>query len=72
VDNEDLIPPGEEGHEKLGKLRWLIEHFSAVSQANYNCQVHCIVDEMMLPYKSRYCNIRQYMKDKPVKYGLKV
>jgi hypothetical protein len=72
VDNELLIPPGEEGHDKLGKLRWLIEHFSVLSQANYNCQVHCTVDEMMLPYKGRYCNIRLYMKGKPVKYGLKV
>jgi hypothetical protein len=72
VDNEDLIPAGEEGHDKLGKLHWLIEHIAAVSQANYNCQVHCTVDEMMLPYKGRYCNIRQYMKGKPVKYGLKV
>jgi hypothetical protein len=72
VDNEDLIPAGEEGHDKLGKLHWLIEHIAAVSQANYNCQVHCTVDEMMLPYKGRYCNIRQYMKRKPVKKGLKV
>jgi hypothetical protein len=26
----------------------------------------------MVPYKGRYCNIRQYMKRKPVKFGIKV
>jgi hypothetical protein len=26
----------------------------------------------MVPYKGRYCNIRQYMKGKPVRFGMKV
>lgn len=72
VDNKTLPSPGEEGHDKIGKVRWLVEHFSAVSKANYNCEVTCTVDEMMLPYKGRYCNIRQYMKGKPVKFGIKI
>jgi hypothetical protein len=72
VDNGTLPEPGEVGHDKLGKLRWLVEHFSTVSQELYNCEVNCTVDEIMVPYKGRYCNIRQYMKGKPVKFGIKV
>lgn len=26
----------------------------------------------MIPYKGRYCNIQQYMKAKPVQFGIKV
>jgi hypothetical protein len=72
VDNSTLPEPGEDGHDRIGKVRWLVEHFSAAAKANYNCEVTCTVDEMMLPYKGRYCNIRQYMKGKPVKFGIKI
>jgi hypothetical protein len=72
VDNCTLPPPGHESHDKLGKVRWLVEHFSAVSQAQYNCEVTLTVDEIMVPYKGRYCNIRQYMMGKPVRFGVKV
>jgi hypothetical protein len=58
VDNNTLHEPGQPGHDKLGKLRWLVEHFSRVSQELYNCEVHCTVDEIMVPYKGRYYNIR--------------
>jgi hypothetical protein len=30
------------------------------------------VDEIMVPYKGRYYNIRQYMKGKPMRFGVKV
>ena len=49
-----------------------MEHFSLVSQAQYNCKEIVMVDEIMVLYKGRYCNIRQYMKEKPVKFGIKV
>jgi hypothetical protein len=31
VDNNSLPEPGQPGYDKLGKLRWLVEHFSRVS-----------------------------------------
>jgi hypothetical protein len=31
VDIKELILSGKKKHNKLGKLRWLIEHFSAMS-----------------------------------------
>jgi hypothetical protein len=56
----------------LGKVRWLVEHFSIVSKEQYNCEVTITIDEIMVPYKGRYCNIRQYMMGKPVRVGVKV
>jgi hypothetical protein len=64
VDNTSLAAPGEPGHDKIGKVRWLVEYFSAVSKELYNPEVTCTVDEIMLPYKGMFCNIRLYMKGK--------
>jgi hypothetical protein len=72
VDNDTLIQPWEIGHDKLDKVRWLVEHFFEVSQAKYNPQATLTVDEIMVPYKGQYCNIRQYMKGKRVRFGIKV
>jgi hypothetical protein len=72
VDNSTLPEPRQVGHDKIGKVRWLVEHFSEAAKANYNYEVTCTVDEMMLPYKGRYYNIRQYLKGKPVRFGIKV
>jgi hypothetical protein len=51
VDNGSLAAPSEPGHDKIGKVRWLVEHFSTVSKEHYNPEITCIVDEMMLSYK---------------------
>lgn len=73
VDNRGL--PTDASHpeyDKIGKVRWLMEHFASTSQRLYNCERICTVDEIMVPYKGRYCNIQQYMKSKPTKYGIKI
>jgi hypothetical protein len=72
VDNSSLPPPSHPQHEKLGTVRWLVEHFSTVSKEQYNCEVTITVDEIIVPYKGHYCNIRQYMKGKPMRFGVKV
>ena len=72
VDNNTLLEPRQLGHDKIGKVRWLVEHFSVAAKANYNYEVTCTVDKMMLPYKGKYCNICQYMKEKPVKFKIKI
>lgn len=73
VNNDTLVQnKGELGYDKLGKVRWLVDRFAEISQSLYNAQRTCTVDEIMIPYKGRYCNIRQYMKAKPVKFGIKV
>jgi hypothetical protein len=58
VNNNTIPPVGQPGHNKLGKVRWLV--------------VNCTVDEIMVPYKGRYCNVRQYMKGKPVRFSIKI
>jgi hypothetical protein len=72
VDNLTLPTAETPNHNKLAKCRWLVEHFSTVSKSLYNYDINCTMDEIMVPYKGRYCNIRQYMKGKPVKFGIKV
>ena len=72
VDNSTLLEPGQVDHDKIGKMRWLVEYFSEVAKTNYNCEVTCTVDKMMLPYKGCYCNIWQYPKGKPMRFGIKV
>lgn len=73
VNNETLVrDPEAIGYDKIGKVRWLLESFSRISQSLYNAERVCTVDEIMVPYKGRYCNIRQYMKAKPCKFGIKI
>ena len=72
VDNSTLPPCSHLKHERLGKARWLVEHSSSISKEQYNCEVTLTVDEIMVPYKGRYCNIMQYMKGKSIRFGVKV
>ena len=73
VNNEGLVTDREDPvYDKLGKVRWLCEDFATRSQALYNNERVLTVDEIMIPYKGRFCNICQYMKSKPVKFGVKV
>jgi hypothetical protein len=73
VDNTGLEQdPRSNNHDKIGKVPWLVESFSRISQSLYNNGRVCTVDEIMVPYKGRFCNIRQYMKSKPVKWGIKL
>lgn len=73
VDNEGLVPdPQHLDHDKIAKTRWLLEKFAELSQQFYNCERHITVDEMIVAYKGRFCCIRQFMKGKPVRFGIKI
>ena len=73
VDNSSLFQDkSAEGYDKIGKCRWLIKNFVGRSKAAYNCDKYLACDEIMVAYKGRRCDIKQYMKDKPVKYGIKI
>jgi hypothetical protein len=58
--------------DPCAKTRWLLDHFVAVSQAIYNCECELIVDELIIPYKGRYCVISQFRRGKPIRFGIKV
>lgn len=73
VNNDDVVTDKNSPQfDKIAKVRWLCESFASLSQTLYNNERVCTVDEIMIPYKGRYCSIRQYMKAKPVKFGVKV
>lgn len=63
---------GDAAYDKIAKVRWLCEEFARMSQSLYKNERVLTVDEIMVAYKGRYCNIRQYMKSKPVKFSVKV
>jgi hypothetical protein len=73
VDNDSLVQDCNHfGYDRIGKVRWLIELFARISHSLYNFKRICTVDEIMLLYKGRFCNIRQYIKAKPCKWGIKL
>jgi hypothetical protein len=60
------------GFDKLAKSRWLIDEFVKTSKAIYNPEQVTTVDELIIPYKDKYCSCRQFMKDKPIRFGIKL
>ena len=71
VDNDTLVPRGEEGHDRLGKVRPLITHLSTKFAEVYNPHRDVAVDEAMIKFQGRY-SLKQYMPLKPTKRGIKV
>lgn len=73
VNNSDLVMDNTSSRfDKIEKVRWLLEGFARISQSLYNAERVCTVDEIMVPYKGKYCGIRQFMKSKPVRFGIKL
>ena len=62
VDNDTLVPRGCPGHDRLGKVRPIVDHLSVKFAA---------VDEAMIKFQGR-SSLKQYMPMKPVKRGIKV
>ena len=50
VDNAGLVPPGQPGHDKLGKVRPIIDHCTRVFFSSYDPHCECAVDEAMIPF----------------------
>ena len=47
------IPPGEDGYDKLGKVRPLIDSLKQSFAAEFNLPRDIAVDEAMIPFKGR-------------------
>ena len=71
ADNTKLKERGEEGYDRLGKVRPIIEHFQEVFSKNYIPRREQSIDEAMIPFQGR-STMKQYMPLKPVKRGFKV
>ena len=71
VDNDTLVPRGEEGHDRLGKVRPIIDHLSTKFAEVYQPHRDVAVDEAMIKFQGR-SSLKQYMPLKPIKRGIKV
>lgn len=73
VDNDSIVKDVKDPkYDKIAKTRWLLDMFVRVSEEIYNLEREITIDECVIPYKGRYCTIRQFMPDKPVRFGIKV
>ncbi|XP_065845593.1 piggyBac transposable element-derived protein 4-like [Oscarella lobularis] len=70
-DPASELPNGHPRYDKLQKVRPLVNLFEAAFKSEYNCKREITIDEAMIPYKGRI-GYKQYMKDKPTKWGIKV
>jgi hypothetical protein len=70
-NNEDRVPNGEPGHDRLFKIRRIIDELVPKFSALYSPHKPLSLDEMTIPFKGR-SRLRVYNKDKPDKYGYKV
>ena len=52
-------------------MRYLLDHLRHAFQSEYVPHKQVTVDESMVPFKGRL-SLKQYMKDKPVKFGIKI
>ena len=70
VDNANLVPRGDQGYDRLGKIRPLIQHLLLQFQAVYSPHRDVAVDEAMIKFQGR-SSLKQYMPLKPTKRGNK-
>ena len=71
VDNSTLQPRGSPGHDRLGKVRPVIDHLSRKFAESYHPHKEVAVDEAMIKFQGR-SSLKQYMPMKPIKRGIKV
>ena len=71
ADSAKMVPRGKPGHDRLYLVRAYMDVLRRAWQEAYQPQQSVSVDEMMLPYKGRTL-LRQYIKSKPTKWGLKM
>ncbi|BFZ08488.1 hypothetical protein BsWGS_11527 [Bradybaena similaris] len=72
-DNTTAIPRGENWHDPLHKVRPLVDHLTSGFRSLYTPEQNICIDEAMCPWRGRApVGTRVYMKDKPVKWGIKL
>ena len=71
VNNDDLLPCDDPAHDRLGKVRPLIDHLGSKFATLYEPSKNVAVDQAMIKFQGR-SSLKQYMPMKPVKRGIKV
>ncbi|XP_060846007.1 piggyBac transposable element-derived protein 4-like [Rhopalosiphum padi] len=57
--------------DKLAPIRTVFDDFVRRCKANYTVGENCTIDEMLEGFRGR-CSFRQYIPNKPNKYGIKI
>lgn len=70
-DNDTIIPRGEEGYDRLAKVRPVIDSLRQRFLESYNSQKENAIDEAMVPFKGQ-SSLKQYVSLKPVRRGFKI
>ncbi|PVD27698.1 hypothetical protein C0Q70_12869 [Pomacea canaliculata] len=70
-DDSAAVPKGQPGYDPLHKLRPFINHLNHLFQTTYIPEQHIIIDEALCPWRGKL-SFKVYMKDKPVKWGIKL
>ena len=65
------VPAGQPGYDRLYKVRGLLDIVTPLFESEYSLHEQVSIDEAMIPFKGRL-SFKQYMKDKPIKWGIKV
>ena len=71
ANNSMQIPAGQPGHDRLFKVRRLLDLLIPKFESEYTIHQECTIDEAMIPFKGRL-SFKHYMKAKPTKCGIKV
>ena len=69
-DSEKNPPRGSPNHDKLHKVRPVIDNSKKQFPAHYQPHKNMAVDEAMIKFKGR-CSFLQYIPSKPCKWGIK-
>uniref|UniRef100_A0A8W8NTV8 PiggyBac transposable element-derived protein domain-containing protein n=1 Tax=Magallana gigas TaxID=29159 RepID=A0A8W8NTV8_MAGGI len=59
-------------YDKLTRVRRLLEQVESISQSLFQPYESVSVDERMVASKHQYSGIRQFIRDKPIPFGLKL
>ena len=70
-DKRKELPRGHANHDKLFKVRPLLNSFVEAVKSEYRLSKNVSIDEAMIPLKGRL-SLKQYLLLKPVKRGIKV
>ena len=70
--NKREIPKGKKGYDPLFKIRFVLDVVMKGLAAAWVAGQWITIDESMIKYKGKYVGFVQYMRDKPIKHGIKV
>ncbi|XP_022247948.1 piggyBac transposable element-derived protein 4-like, partial [Limulus polyphemus] len=70
-DNTNNLPKTNPKHDKLFKVRPVLDHLLTAFPAHYNPSRELFIDEQMLGTKGRI-SFKQYLPSKPTKWGIKL